>query len=58
MMEREHCTESGAPEPMPWIYLLIVALVAAVVWGVYRASSKRGPEEPDPDAGDTRRRQL
>lgn len=41
-----------------WLPLLIVALVAAAVWGIYRASSKRGPEEPDPTAGDTRRRDI
>lgn len=43
---------------MPWIYLLIVAVVAAVVWGIYRSTSRRGPEEPDPTTGDTRRREI
>jgi hypothetical protein len=38
--------------------LLIVAAVAAIVWGVYRALGKRPPEAPDPDAGDTRKRQI
>lgn len=41
-----------------WLPLLIVALVAVAIWAIYRASSGRGPEEPDPTAGDTRRRGI